>query len=308
MSTDRREFLKLLTTAAGAAAFPASIARALEIPAHQRTGNIRDVEHVVVMMQENRSFDHYLGTLRGVCGFADPRAVKLPTGKSVWHQPDASNPGGYVLPFHPGAPYLGLQFLEDLAHNWKDTHAALIHGNYDQWVPSKGTTTMAQLTRSDIPYHYALADAFTVCDAYHCSFLGATDPNRYHMWTGWTGNDGNGEGPVLDNSEAGYGGTTYPERLESAGVSWKIYQDIGAGLDAAHYWGWTGDAPYIGNYGDNSLLYFHQFQNAPDGSPLAEKARTGTNIAQSGTLFDAFRQDVLADRLPQVSWVVAPES
>jgi phospholipase C len=167
---------------------------------------------------------------------------------------------------------------------------------------------MAYLTRSDIPYHYALADAFTVCDAYHCSFLGATDPNRYHMWTGWTGNDGNGGGPVLDNSEAGYDWSTYPEWLESAGISWKIYQDIGEGLDAEHFWGWTGDAPYIGNYGDNSLLYFHQYQNAPDLSPLAEKARTGTNIAKSGTLFDTFREDVLANRLPQVSWVVAPES
>jgi phospholipase C len=308
MSTHRRDFLKLLTTGAASAAFPASIMRALAIPANNRSRSVEDVEHIVVMMQENRSFDHYLGTLRGVRGFGDPRAVKLPSGKSVWHQPDPSNPDGFVLPFHPGAPNLGLQFLEDLAHDWASTHAVLNGGNYDQWVPNKSATTMAHLTRSDIPYHYALADAFTVCDAYHCSFLGATDPNRYHMWTGWTGNDGSGGGPVLDNAEAGYGWSTYPERLESAGVSWKIYQDIGEGLDAAQFWGWTGDAPYIGNYGDNSLLYFHQYQNAPDGSALAEKARTGTNIAKSGTLFDILRADVNADRLPQVSWVVAPES
>jgi phospholipase C len=308
MSKDRRTFLKLLTSGAASAAFPASIARALEIPANHRTGTIEDVEHVVFMMQENRSFDHYFGTLRGVRGYGDPRVAKLTTGKSVWHQPDATNPDGYVLPFHPGAPSLGLQFLEDLAHDWTTTHAALNEGNYDQWVPSKGSTTMAHLTRSDIPYHYALADAFTVCDAYYCSFLGATDPNRYHMWTGWTGNDGSGGGPVLDNSEAGYGWSTFPERLQSAGISWKIYQDIGEGLDAADYWGWTGDAPYIGNYGDNSLLYFHQYQNAADSSPLAQKARTGTNIAKSGTLFDIFRQDVLSGQLPQVSWVVAPEA
>jgi len=164
------------------------------------------------------------------------------------------------------------------------------------------------LTRKDIPYHYALADAFTVCDAYHCSLLGPTDPNRYHMWTGWVGNDGSGEGPVIDNAEAGYGWSTYPERLESAGISWKIYQDIGEGLDAADFWGWTGDRPYIGNYGDNSLLYFHQYQNAPDSSPLAQKARTGTNILKTGTLFDIFRQDVRNNQLPQVSWIVAPEA
>jgi phospholipase C len=128
------------------------------------------------------------------------------------------------------------------------------------------------------------------------------------MWTGWVGNDGNGGGPVIDNAEAGYDWSTYPELLEKAGVSWKIYQDIGEGLDAEHFWGWTGDAPYIGNYGDNSLLYFHQYQNAPDSSPLAQKARTGTNIAKGGTLFDIFKQDVLSNQLPQVSWVVAPES
>jgi len=308
MSTDRREFLKLLSTAAASAAFPASITRALAIPASNRTGSIDDVEHVVFLMQENRSFDHYFGTLRGVRGFGDPRAIKLPSGKSVWHQPDANNPDGYVLPFHPDKNNLGLAFIEDTPHDWISTHGAWNNGTYDQWVPSKGTTAMSFLTRNDIPYHYALADAFTVCDAYHCSLLGPTDPNRYHMWTGWVGNDGSGGGPVIDNAEAGYGWSTYPELLEKAGVSWKIYQDIGEGLDAADFWGWTGDKPYIGNYGDNSLLYFHQYQNAPDSSPLAQKARTGTNILKSGTLFDIFRQDVLANQLPQVSWIVAPEA
>ena len=304
MTTDRRTFLQMLSAGALAAAFPASISRALAIPAHHRSGTINDVEHIVILMQENRSFDHYFGTLRGVRGFADPRAVTLPSGEAVWNQADGAK---RVLPFHPDAPNLGLQFLEDLPHGWTDTHQAWNDGKYDQWVPSKGTSTMAYLTRGDIPYHYALADAFTVCDAYYCSFMGATDPNRYHMWTGWVGNDGKGGGPVLDNSEAGYDWSTYPERLQKAGVSWKIYQDAGAGLDAAHYWGWGSDA-YIGNYGDNSLLYFHQYQNAPVGSPLNKGALTATNVAAEGTLFDLFRQDVTANRLPQVSWIVAPEA
>jgi phospholipase C len=304
MATDRRTFLKLLSSSAAAASFPASISRALSIPANNRTGTLADVEHVVFMMQENRSFDHYFGTLRGVRGFGDPRTISLPNGKPVWFQPNGAD---YVLPFHPGAPNLGLQFLEDLAHDWTTTHDAWNEGKYDQWVPNKGATSMAHLTRSDIPFHYALADAFTVCDAYHCSLLGATDPNRYHMWTGWVGNDGQGGGPVVDNAEAGYDWSTYPEVLEKAGVSWKIYQDVGDGLDASGFWGWTGDA-YIGNYGDNSLLYFHQYQNAAPGSPLYEKARTGTNISAGGTLFDIFRKDVLNDQLPQVSWIVAPEA
>jgi len=166
-------------------------------------------------------------------------------------------------------------------------------------------------TRDDIPFFYALADAFTICDAYHCSLLGATDPNRYHMWTGWVGNDGNGGGPVINNAEAGYDWSTYPERLERNGISWKIYQDIGVGLDAAGVWGFTDDA-YIGNFGDNSLLYFHQYQNAKPGEPLYEKARRGTNIGIPGTPFEALftdlRDDVRRDRLPQVSWIVAPEA
>jgi phospholipase C len=84
-----------------------------------------------------------------------------------------------------------------------------------------------------------LADAFTICDNYHCSLIGPTDPNRYHMWTGWAGNDGAAGGPVITNAEAGYDWSTYPERLERAGISWKIYQDIGVGLNAAGFWGWT---------------------------------------------------------------------
>src|SRR5215467_6534862 len=124
MSSGRREFLKLASTATAASVFPASIARALAIPANDRTGSINDVEHVVFMMQENRSFDHYFGSLRGVRGFGDPRAVKLPSGKSVWHQPDANNPDGFVLPFRPDQPNLGLTFLVDTPHDWNGTHAA----------------------------------------------------------------------------------------------------------------------------------------------------------------------------------------
>lgn len=305
MPTDRRTFMKLLSTGALYSTIPGSISRALEIPAHNRTRSIADVEHIIVLMQENRSFDHYFGSLNGVRGFNDPRAVMLPNGDPVWYQPGTS--GGYVLPFHPDVPNLGLTFVEDLAHDWDTTHIAVNNGVNDQWVPQKGTTTMVHLTRQDIPFHYAMADAFTICDGYHCSLLGPTDPNRYHMWTGWVGNDGSGGGPVIDNAEAGYGWSTYPERLTAAGISWKVYQDIGDGLDAPDYWGWTGDA-YIGNYGDNSLLYFHQYQNATPGSPLYQAALTGTNIKASGNLVDQFRADVLANNLPQVSYIVAPEA
>ncbi|GGX95892.1 phospholipase C, phosphocholine-specific [Streptomyces minutiscleroticus] len=301
---NRRRFLQLAGATTAFTALSGSIERAAALPANHRTGTIEDVEHIVVLMQENRSFDHYFGALRGVRGFGDPHPVSLPNGRSVWHQPDGE---GELLPFRPEADDLGMQFLEGLPHSWPDGQEAYNGGKYDRWVPAKGTTTMAYLTREDIPFHYALADAFTVCDAYHCSFIGSTDPNRYYLWSGHTGNDGRGGGPVLGNDELGYDWTTYPERLEKAGISWRIYQDVGDGLDADGSWGWIPDA-YRGNYGDNSLLYFDKYRTARPGDPLYDKARTGTDVKNGDGYFDRLRADVEADRLPQVSWIAAPEA
>jgi len=132
------------------------------------------------------------------------------------------------------------------------------------------------------------------------------------MWTGWVGNDGKAGGPVITNAEAGYDWSTFPERLQQAGITWKVYQDIGDGLDADHAWGWTGEDAFIGNFGDNSLLYFHQFQNALPGNPLADNGKVGTNIKALGRdpmkLVEMFRNDVMTGTLPQVSWIAAPEA
>ena len=157
--TDRRNFLKLIGTPALAAAVPLDLARVLEIPAHNRTGTIDDVKHVVFLMQENRSFDHYFGVLQGVRGFSDPRAIKLPSRKPVWYQPNGASD---LLPFRPDVKDLGMTFLPDPPHGWNDTHAAWNGARYDQWVPNKGVTTMTYHTRKDLPYQYALADAFTL--------------------------------------------------------------------------------------------------------------------------------------------------
>ena len=307
----RRRFLRMSAAAAGTlatqATLPGAIQKALAISARTETGTIRDVKHIVILMQENRSFDHYFGTLKGVRGFGDPRPVSLASGQPVWHQPNGAT--GTLLPFHPDAANLGLQFMAGTPHDWNTTHQAWNEGRYDSWIEAKGVQSMASFNRQDIPFHYALADAFTVCDAYHCSLMGPTDPNRYHMWTGWVGNDGQGGGPVIDNAEAGYGWSTFPEKLQSAGISWKIYQDVGTGLTADGYWGWTDNA-YIGNYGDNSLLYFHQYQNSQPGSALYQAALTGTNVLQNPaqSYFDILKQDVAKGQLPQVSWIVAPEA
>jgi phospholipase C len=301
---NRRRFLQLAGGGVAATMLNDSIAKALALPGNHATRSLKDVEHVVVLMQENRSFDHYFGTLRGVRGFGDPHPVTLPSGKPVWYQADGAT---VVPPFRPDVGNLALTFIEDLDHSWNGSHEMFNGGKWDQWLPSKTTTSMAHMERRDLPFHYALADAFTVCDGYYCSMLGPTDTNRYYMWTGWDGNDGKGGGPVVANDELGYGWMTYPERLQQAGVSWKVYQDSGVGLDGPGFWGWTSD-PYIGNYGDNSLLYFFNYQNAAPGSPLYQAARTGTDVDKGGGFFDILAADVRHDRLPSVSYVVAPEA
>jgi phospholipase C len=311
VNLDRRRFLQIAGGAAAASAlssgFLGSIDRAAAMPARRARGTIEDVEHVVVLMQENRSFDHYHGMMRGVRGFGDPHPAILPSGRPVWVQPTGDEAQPELPPFHPTVDDLGGAYLTGTPHSWADGHAAINSGVYDGWVPAKGTATMAYLQRDDALFHYALSDAFTICDAYHCSFIGNTDPNRYYMWTGWTGNDGIGGGPVLYNDELGYDWTTYPERLEAAGVSWKVYQDIGSGLNAQGSWGWDPD-PFIGNYGDTSLLYFNTYRNAQPGDPLYEKARTGTNNKAGQDYFEILAADVAAGQLPMVSYITAPEA
>src|SRR5579885_3428064 len=98
MATSRRTFLKLLTTGALSASFPPTIEKALAIPANNRTGTIADVEHVVILMQENRSFDHYFGTMAGVRGFGDRFPIPLPGGRTVWQQQDAK--GAIITPYY----------------------------------------------------------------------------------------------------------------------------------------------------------------------------------------------------------------
>jgi phospholipase C len=151
-NVDRRRFLQLAGGTAALTLLPTSIARAASIPAHRATGSITDVEHIVVLMQENRSFDHYFGTLRGVRGFGDPHPAILRNGKSVWHQSDGKRD---ILPFRPNLDDLGLAFIQDLDHGWNGGHEAFNAGQYDGWVPAKTSTTMAHMQRSDIPFHYA---------------------------------------------------------------------------------------------------------------------------------------------------------
>ena len=368
-NTDRRQFLQLMGMGAMASTLSANISKALAIPAHNRTGTIRDVEHVVILMQENNSFDKYFGTMRGVRGFSDPRAVNInlplqsgtgTTPVPVFLQPaGAANlaagyaippnygtlggpaDGAYVLPpfrvnpaaVSAGLNSLGLTYLPGTDHGWATGHEAWNQGQYDGWPAAKGPVTMAYLTRADIPYHYALADAFTVGDGYHCSIMGPTNPNRLYLWTGCIGNvnylgsggtDGHGSGPVTGNGlgqdDSYYLWHSFPEVLQAAGVSWKIYQDL-AGTTFAPDLGDGTSKSFAGNFTDNSVLYMNQYATAAPGTPLFDNGCTGTQIinlipgagateqdwqAWAEHLFDNFRSDVSSGKLPQVSWFVAP--
>ncbi|KMN50569.1 phospholipase C [Chromobacterium violaceum] len=284
----RREFLKLSAAGMAAGALPPGLAAAMAIRPAGR--GLSAVKHVVVFMQENRSFDHYFGALGGARGFGDRSALQLRNGSSVFRQPNLSN-GEY--PFRLDTSRTNAQYLTDLDHSWTGTHAAWNQGKYDGWIAAKSSLTMGYFTRADIPYHYALADAFTLCDHYFCSVQGPTNPNRLYLWSGMVDPAGKNGGPVTDNSEKGYSWTTYPERLQAAGVSWKVYQVLGD------------------NYDDNALAWFNQYRSAKPGNPLCDRGMSSVPKVSGNSVQDlvaAIRNDALNGTLPQVSWIVAPEA
>ena len=315
MSTSRRKFLGYASAGAASTFFPDLIRQALAVPAYSPTGTLADVQHVVIFMQENRAFDHYFGTLAGVRGFNDPRAITLPGGKPVWYQPNGT--GSYVLPFHFDARNTSALSL-GTNHSWKGSQTTW--QGWDAWVKQKTAQSMGYFDRGDLPFYFALADAFTICDDYHCSIFGATDPNRMYSLTGTNQNWQSSMGSLYNINSAGYYNNdpqndnitptvtasapnwrTYAEVLEANSVSWKVYQE------------WD-------NYGDNYLAYFRNFRVNADGtrlsqsSPLYQKGRAiapgSTEANSKGTKADwlvaSFADDVRNNRLPQVSWICAP--
>jgi phospholipase C len=286
----RRRLLGSAAGVAGACALatvlPPNLRRALAADA-PNPGSLRDIKHVVVLMQENRSFDHYFGTMPGVRGFDDPDAITLSTGRSVFHQPDPKNPDGYLLPFHLDTRRTSAQAIPSTSHAFTVQHAAVNGGKMDNWLPAhrdadgdgNGPYTMGYYTEDDIPFQWALARNFTVCDAYFCSVLGPTWPNRLYHWTGTIDPSGKHGGPIISNVvPSPYTWTTYPERLTAAGVSWHVYQQED-------------------DYGCNPLEFFKAYQDAGPNSPLHQH---GLAIGPA----DQFEYDALHDRLPTVSWII----
>ena len=276
----RRHFLQ---TSAALAGLPAVASGAIP-PA-----KLTDIDHIIILMKENRSFDHYLGTLRGVRGFDDSAAQRLPSGRSVFHQPDPRNADGYVLPFRLNSATTSAQRLHDLSHAWDPLHACLDNGAMDAWIPAHRTVngdfaplTMGYFTRADLPFYHALADAFTICDGYHCSMLGPTHPNRFYLMTATIDPDGKAGGPALDNSGTHYWWETYPQRLQRAGITWRVYHDVD-------------------DYGCNICKWFPAFAEAPPTSGLFH------NLMRNRS-FNELLADLRSGNIPQVTWIVPPST
>ncbi|MDH6592946.1 phospholipase C [Variovorax sp. TBS-050B] len=331
----RRKFLTgAATTGASAlalSAFPPSIRRALAIPANNKTGTINDVEHIVILMQENRSFDHYFGTLMGVRGFGDRFTIPLPKGMNVWQQSDAT--GKVILPYHLDSSKGNAQRDGGTPHDWADSQNAWDGGRLYQWPRYKTSKAMGYHKQAEIPFQFALANAFTLCDAYHCSMHTGTDANRAFHLTGTNGPTASNTAFVTnewdwisgqpDSPNTGYTWKTYAERLEAAGVRWISYQNM------------------PDEWGDNMLGAFRQFRQAnldsgypvsSGGKPNEPYANTGqalpykaydraTDDAKSplykgvantlpGTkpedYLEAFKRDIREGTLPQVAWMNAP--
>jgi phospholipase C len=304
----RRSFLRAGVaggaTLAGVGGVEGVLNRALAVP-RPRRARLSEIERVVILIQENRSFDHYFGCLRGVRGFADPKALRDVTGRSVFDQVDPDlidNASGHVLPFRLNDATTAGQCVADQSHAWAAQQASWDGGAMDHFAGAhriangSGTQTgalcMGYYERADIPFHYALADAFTICDAYHCSAFGPTNPNRIMSVSGTVDAEGTRGGPCLDNSQSNgqLQWTSYPERLENAGIGWFVYQEAD-------------------NDTNNVLPLFAGINNAPRASRLYKRASTVIPTPKGApygpALTARLRRDVVSGQLPQVSWILA---
>jgi phospholipase C len=290
----RRDFLKLATAVSGGAGLsgllPDAIQRAYAIdPAPGSTH--RDAEHIVILMQENRSFDHAFGTLRGVRGFNDPRALRLANGNSVFVQTDAA--GHSYAPWRLNMRDTRATWMSDLPHSRDSQVDAWQEGRHDGWLEAKRSETreysdlpltMGHYTREDIPFYYALADAFTLCDQHYCSVMTSTSPNRCFLWSGTIRDQQSVDARVfMRNEQIDPGGMTwktFPERLQEAGISWRSYQNelTRCGLGGE-------DEAWLSNFGDNALEWFAAYNvEAYAGYPAAAQRFLSQLSAQAAQL------------------------
>jgi len=248
-------------------------------------GSINDIEHVVIFMQENRAFDHYYGSLKGIRGFDDNALVTLPSGKPVWYQPTRTSvTGSYMLPWHLDTSKTNGVCGNAPAMSYPTDIAMWNEGRIDAWNTARSPGLgMSYYARADLDFYHSLADQFTICDQYFQATFTQTNPNRLHLFSGSNGLSV-GETAVLDNTEPkpGFNWITVAEILEKNGVSWRVYQQTD-------------------NFDDNGFAWFKNFQDAQPGSALYDKG-----MYRSTDLVEEFGKDMEDGVLPQVSWLIAP--
>jgi phospholipase C len=283
-------------------------------------GDIGAIEHVVFLMMENRSYDHFFGTYHKGRGYDDHPKHSLGTFAQDYPKGTKLSPRKKLLPFHLDST-ADEECTRDLTHNWGPMHECWNRGKMDRWVKfhtsaagernPDGALTMGYYTRKDIPFYWALADHFTLSDAYHCSILGPTHPNRLMAQTGTIDPAGHHGGPITDtNFSSGKWTctwTTVQELLEDKGVPWKVYHPdytgtTGRYAELSSYSTWDPmfydpSNPVVMGVSDHVLPYFKAFK--PASSPLHQKAFLPT-----------FPNDFVADctsgQLPSVSWIIPP--
>ena len=317
----RRQVLKggaAAAAAAGMVDFQSVLKSALAAPA---CGSIGDIQHVVIFIQENHSFDQYFGRYKGVRGFND-RSVRLhpgDDGTSVYRQDSTGSIAGTpnpLLPFKLDTavsvpPHQG-DCINDVEHQWIDEHDMWNDGKLDRWIlrhvvsggangPKFAPTTMGYYDGSpardgsgEMDVYWSLADNFTILDNYYCSVIGGTDANRLMSVSGTIDPDGwDGGLQFLDTATSG---ATFPFAKYDIGTKgkWLPYPQV---LDQ-HGVSWKiyGSPDQASVVSDNVLRYFPQFR--PTGDPnLFLKAFAGQSLGE-------FLVDCEADNLPQVSWIL----
>lgn len=245
-----------------------SILKALAIdPDAQST--FYDAEHVVILMQENRSFDHTFGALKGVRGFLDQRAFRKQDGHFVFFQ--KNDAGKYAAPARLDLRNTKATWMSSLPHSWTDQQMALNKGKYDQWLQAKVSgnkeykdipLTLGYYNREDLPFYYQLADAFTIFDQYFCSSLTGTTPNRLFHWSGTLREQQNGKVKAnVYNENIDYDKNrqarwkSFPEILEKQNISWRIYQN-----EISLPKGMSGEQEaWLSNFTDNPIEWFSKF-------------------------------------------------
>lgn len=260
----RRDFIKMASLIAGGMIMPEALVKAASI-APNAGSTVWDADHVVILMQENRSFDHSYGALKGVRGFRDPRAMTLPSEQKVWFQSNAK--GETYAPFRLDIKDTRATWMRDLPHSWENQVRARNGGRYDKWLIEKESgediykpvpLTLGYFSREDIPFYYAFADAFTVCDHNFSSSLTGTTPNRLYLWSGTIRENARAKANVK-NEDIQYripaNWTSFPERLEEAGIDWRIYQNeisLPTGMEDE-------EESWLSNFTDNPIEWFSNY-------------------------------------------------